>query len=150
MDKERNLNEKYKNNTNLLFYCFTIFITSLIVWSFIFQVDIVSNAEGQIIPVGEVKTIQHLEGGIIESILVKESEIVKKDQPLVVLAATASEVDVEELQVRIDSQIIKSIRLEAEINNFCLLGTFSSIENLLVRTVFAIPHERVCDYARAQ
>ena len=118
MDKERNLNEKYKNNTNLLFYCFTIFITSLIVWSFIFQVDIVSNAEGQIIPVGEVKTIQHLEGGIIESILVKESEIVKKDQPLVVLAATASEVDVEELQVRVDSQIIKSIRLEAEINNF--------------------------------
>ena len=118
MTKEKNLNEKYKNNTNLLFYCFTLFITALIVWSFIFQVDIVSNAEGQIIPVGEVKTIQHLEGGIIETILVKESEIVAKDQPLVVLAATASEVDVEELQVRVDSQIIKSIRLEAEINNF--------------------------------
>ena len=49
----------------------------------------------------------------------KESETVVKDQPLVVLAATASEVDVEELQVRIDSQIIKSIRLEAEINIWC-------------------------------
>ena len=118
MAKEKNLSEKYKKNTNLLFYCFTLFITTLIVWSFIFQVDIVSNAEGQIIPVGEVKTIQHLEGGIIETILVKESEIVVKDQPLVILAATASEVDVEELQVRVDSQIIKSIRLEAEINNF--------------------------------
>ena len=118
MEKVKNLNEKYKRNTNLLFYCFSIFIFTLIVWSFVFQVDIVSNADGQIIPVGEVKTIQHLEGGIIESILVKESEIVEKDQPLVVLAATASEVDVEELQVRIDSQIIKSIRLEAEINNF--------------------------------
>ena len=118
MDKEKNLNKKYRNNTNLLFYCFSLFIVTLIAWSFIFQVDIVSNAEGQIIPVGEVKTIQHLEGGIIETILVKESEIVSKDQPLVILAATASEVDVEELQVRIDSQIIKSIRLEAEINNF--------------------------------
>ena len=118
MVQEKNLNEKYKRNTNLLFYCFTLCITTLIVWSFIFQVDIVSNAEGQIIPVGEVKTIQHLEGGIIETILVKESEIVSKDQPLVVLAATASEVDVEELQVRVDSQIIKSIRLEAEINDF--------------------------------
>ena len=118
MTETNNLNEKYKRNTNLLFYCFSLFITTIIIWSFIFQVDIVSNAEGQIIPVGEVKTIQHLEGGIIESILVKESEIVKKDQPLVILAATASEVDVEELQVRIDSQIIKSIRLEAEINNF--------------------------------
>ena len=118
MNKVTNLNEKYKRNTNLLFYCFSLFISTLIIWSFIFQVDIVSNAEGQIIPVGEVKTIQHLEGGIIESILVKESEIVEKDQPLVVLAATASEVDVEELQVRLDSQIIKSIRLEAEINDF--------------------------------
>ena len=106
MTETNNLNEKYKRNTNLLFYCFSLFITTIIIWSFIFQVDIVSNAEGQIIPVGEVKTIQHLEGGIIESILVKESEIVKKDQPLVILAATASEVDVEELQVRLDSQII--------------------------------------------
>ena len=118
MDKVTNLNDKYRRNTNLLFYCFSVFISVLIGWSLIFQVDIVSNAEGQIIPVGEVKTIQHLEGGIIETILVKESEIVEKDQPLVVLAATASEVDVEELQVRIDSQIIKSIRLEAEINDF--------------------------------
>jgi len=118
MEKVTNLNDKYKRNTSLLFYCFSIFISVLMIWSFIFQVDIVSNAEGQIIPVGEVKTIQHLEGGIIETILVKESEIVEKDQPLVVLAATASEVDVEELQVRVDSQIIKSIRLEAEINNF--------------------------------
>ena len=118
MEKVTNLNDKYKRNTSLLFYCFSIFISVLMTWSFIFQVDIVSNAEGQIIPVGEVKTIQHLEGGIIETILVKESEIVEKDQPLVVLAATASEVDVEELQVRVDSQIIKSIRLEAEINNF--------------------------------
>ena len=106
-----NLNIKYKKTTNLLFYSFTIFTFFIIIWSFIFEVDIVSNAEGQIIPVGEVKTIQHLEGGIIEKILVKESETVVKDQPLVVLAATASEVDVEELQVRIDSQIIKSIRL---------------------------------------
>ena len=117
-NKTENLNLKYKKTTNLLFYSFTIFMLVIIIWSFLFEVDIVSNAEGQIIPVGEIKTIQHLEGGIIEKILVKESEIVEKDQPLVVLAATASEVDVEELQVRIDSQIIKSIRLEAEINNF--------------------------------
>ena len=62
-----NLNVKYKKTTNLLFYCFSIFTALIILWSFIFQVDIVSNAEGQIIPVGEIKTIQHLEGSIIES-----------------------------------------------------------------------------------
>ena len=117
-EKYSNLNTKYQKTTNLLFYCFSAFTIIVIVWSFIFQIDIVSNAEGQVIPVGEVKTIQHLEGGIIEKILVKESEYVETGQPLVVLAATASEVDVEELQVRMDTQIIKSVRLEAEINNF--------------------------------
>ena len=91
-EKYSNLNTKYQKTTNLLFYCFSAFTIIVIVWSFIFQIDIVSNAEGQVIPVGEVKTIQHLEGGIIEKILVKESEYVETGQPLVVLAATASEV----------------------------------------------------------
>ena len=116
--KKENLNTKYKKTTNLFFYSFSLFMLAIVTWSFFFQVDIISNAEGQIIPVGEVKTIQHLEGGIIDEILVKESEIVEKDQSLVILAATASKTEVEELQVRIDSQIIKSIRLEAEIDDF--------------------------------
>ena len=90
----------------------------MVFWAFFFEIDIVSNADGQIIPQGEIKTVQHLEGGIIDQILVKESEIVIKDQPLIVLAATASEVEVDEVQVQIDSQVIKSIRLEAEINSF--------------------------------
>ena len=112
------LTEKYKKNTRLLFITFASFAAAVIAWLFLFNIDITSNAEGQIIPLGEVKTIQHLEGGIIDQILVKESEIVEKDQPLVILAATSSEVEVDEVQVQIDSEIIKSIRLEAEINNF--------------------------------
>ena len=111
-------NNKHKRNTFLLFLTFSIFGFAMVFWSFFFEIDIVSNADGQIIPQGEVKTVQHLEGGIIDQILVKESEIVKKDQPLIVLAATASEVEVDEVQVQIDSQVIKSIRLEAEINSF--------------------------------
>ena len=78
MEKVTNLNDKYRRNTNLLFYCFSVFISVLIGWSLIFQVDIVSNAEGQIIPVGEVKTIQHLEGGIIENILVNVKVLDRK------------------------------------------------------------------------
>ena len=112
------LPEKHQRNTKLFFIVFSSFAFAALLWMFLFNIDIVSNAEGQVIPAGEVKTIQHLEGGIIEKILVKESDIVKKDDPLVVLAATASEVDVDEAQVQIDSEIIRSIRLEAEINDF--------------------------------
>ena len=109
---------KHKKNTQIFFYTFTSFAVTAVLWMFLFNIDIISNAEGQVIPAGDVKTIQHLEGGIIDKILVKESDIVKKSDPLVILAATASEVDVDEAQVKIDAKIIESIRLEAEINNF--------------------------------
>ena len=109
---------KHKKNTQIFFYTFTSFAVTAVLWMFLFNIDIISNAEGQVIPAGDVKTIQHLEGGIIDQILVKESDIVKKSDPLVILAATASEVDVDEAQVKIDAKVIESIRLEAEINNF--------------------------------
>ena len=112
------LSDKHKKNTRLMFLAFSSFAIAIGAWMFLFTIDIISNAEGQVIPVGEVKTIQHLEGGIIDQILVKEAEIVEKEQPLVILAATASKVEVDEVQVQIDSEIIKSTRLEAEINNF--------------------------------
>ena len=114
----KNLPDKHLRSTQSFFIAFSALAVAMLLWAVLFEIDIVSNAEGQVIPVGEIKTIQHLEGGIIEKILVKESEYVDKGQPLVILAATASEVDVEELQVRMDTQIIKSIRLDAEINNF--------------------------------
>ena len=114
----KNLSDKHLKSTRSFFIAFSSLAVAMILWAVLFEIDIVSNAEGQVIPVGEIKTIQHLEGGIIEKILVKESEYVETGQPLVILAATASEVDVEELQVRMDTQVIKSIRLEAEINDF--------------------------------
>ena len=112
------LSEKHKKNTQIFFYILSLFAVTALLWMFLFNIDIISNAEGQVIPAGDVKTIQHLEGGIIDQILVKESDIVKKDDPLVILAATASEVDVDEAQVQIDAKKIESIRLEAEINDF--------------------------------
>ena len=112
------LPEKHRKNTKILFIVFSLFAFTLSLWMFLFNIDIISNAEGQVIPAGEVKTIQHLEGGIIDQILIQESDMVKKDDPLVILAATASEVDVDEAQVQIDAKIIESIRLEAEINDF--------------------------------
>ena len=112
------LPEKHRKNTQIFFIVFTSFAFVAMLWMFLFNIDIISNAEGQVIPAGDVKTIQHLEGGIIDQILVKESDKVNKDDPLVILAATASEVDVDEAQVQIDAKQIQSIRLEAEINNF--------------------------------
>jgi adhesin transport system membrane fusion protein len=83
-------------------------------WAALAPLDVVATADGEVIPSTQVKSIQHLEGGIVREILVREGEKVEKNQPLVVLEPTASEADVRELRVRINSLRAEIARLEAE------------------------------------
>ena len=71
-----------------------MFVASFIFWADRYNLGIVSVAEGEVKPRGEAKTIQHLEGGIIKKILVKEGERVAKGQRLVILESTLSDADV--------------------------------------------------------
>ncbi len=57
---------------------------AFIVWSTFGSLDIVSMATGEVIPSTQLKTVQHLEGGIVSKILVREGERVKKNQKMVV------------------------------------------------------------------
>ena len=50
-----------KKYTDILLY-FVFICSHSRLWMFLFNIDIISNAEGQVIPAGDVKTIQHLEG----------------------------------------------------------------------------------------
>jgi len=83
-------------------------------WMAIGKLDIVSTASGKIVPSSRVKQIQHLEGGIIREIKVREGEPVKEGQVLAVLEQTASSADVDELQSRIIALQFDIIRLEGE------------------------------------
>lgn len=87
-------------------------------WACFFELDIVSQAEGEVIPSSRVKPVQHLEGGIILKINVREGEEVKKGQELIELEATASDSSVEELDVRVKSLRVNIARLEAEDKGF--------------------------------
>ena len=86
------------------------------IWASISTLDIVSMATGEVIPSTQVKTIQHLEGGIVREILVREGESVRKGQFLMKLEPTASDADVSELQVRLRSLILDEARLQALAN----------------------------------
>ncbi len=83
-------------------------------WAYYGKLDVVSMATGEVVPFSQIKTVQHLEGGIVSEILVREGEVVKKDQPIVVLEATASGADVGELQINVTALRVEIARLEAE------------------------------------
>jgi adhesin transport system membrane fusion protein len=96
-----------------LYLCFCLFVLSFF-WSICTDLDIVSEAVGEVIPQTKVKKVQHLEGGIVREILVHEGDKVAQDQPLVVLDAAAADASTKELDVRLVSLQVEAARLEAE------------------------------------
>ena len=91
------------------------------IWAWFGELDIVSVATGEAKPASQVKEVQHLEGGIVAAILVREGASVEAGQPLVELETTRSGADLHELQVRLSNLTIESIRHQAEASDATLL-----------------------------
>jgi adhesin transport system membrane fusion protein len=89
------------------------FCVAFLSWAYFGELDIVSMADGEVVPSTKVKRVDHLEGGIIGEILVREGDVVKPDQPLVILEETLLGSDVREIQVRINSLSADVARLTA-------------------------------------
>lgn len=100
-----------------IFWVSALMIVGFSIWASISTLDIVSIAEGEVIPSSQVKTVQHLEGGIVREIKVSEGQEVKVDQPLVVLEPTVSSADVSELRVRLTSLETDIAQFEALLDN---------------------------------
>ena len=100
--------------THAFFFLAVAFVAAFFAWATIGRLDVVSTATGEVIPSTQVKSVQHLEGGIVRDIHVKEGDAVVEGQPLVSLAPTQSDADVQELTVRIQSLKADVARLEAE------------------------------------
>ena len=103
-------------NTQLIFFVTVAFFASVFYWAFTNELDITSTASGKVITTGKMRTVQHLEGGIIESIHVEEGALVDEGNVLITLQATASQSDLDQITARIDLELIKVSRLVAEIN----------------------------------
>jgi membrane fusion protein, adhesin transport system len=90
------------------------FIALFFVWAIFAHFDEVAVATGEVVPQGRIKTIQHLEGGIIEELLVQEGDIVRADAPLVQINLGQLASSREELQIRLDGLLLAKARLDAE------------------------------------
>lgn len=101
---------------------FTMFMASVaclvfITWAAFTNIDEVAVAEGEVNPVGSVKTVQHLEGGLVDEIMIKEGELVDQDQPLIRLSPAAALADLEQTRAREMTLLLKSERLRAFADN---------------------------------
>ena len=108
---ESNADFVYSTKFKLLIFSFLIIFFLLINLRII---EVLSLADGKVIPQGRIKYVQHLEGGIVEEILVNEGEKVEINQPLVILSKERATSDFEEINTRLRSIDLSILRINAE------------------------------------
>lgn len=95
------------------FWTIVFLIITTVLWLTLGQIDIVASARGIVIPDGEAKIIQPLETGVIEEILIKEGDFVKKGQILIKLDSSASDVKLHSIERNLKQSRIEALRLKA-------------------------------------
>ena len=96
---------------NLLVGCFVI---GFGVWAAFAPLESAAIAFGAVESESSRKTIQHLEGGIIREIRVKEGDLVRAGQTLISLDDTKARAEVQSLQGQLWDAVAREARLHAE------------------------------------
>jgi membrane fusion protein, epimerase transport system len=91
-----------------------VFLSLFLAWSWLAPLSSAVVAKGLIKAEGNRKTVQHQEGGIIKTILVKDGDQVKANQVLIVLDDERVSAGLDQLGAQLDSERAKESRLRAE------------------------------------
>lgn len=100
----------------IFLYGIAVLVPLFVIWTGLAEVERVVRVEGVMIPVGRSRQIQHLEGGIIGAIAVREGQAVRKGDLLLTVDNTTAGASLSETKVKLDSQQTRIARLQAEID----------------------------------
>ena len=78
----------------------TMLVAGALLWAGMTKIGEVATTSGQIVPGVPLQSVQHLEGGIVEGILIEEGSPVTVGQELIRLRAAAASADLDQLQAR--------------------------------------------------
>lgn len=83
-------------------------------WASLAQVERIAIAPGVVAPHGQVRVVQHLEGGIVEQLNVRNGDAVTAGQPLLTIDLGEEGLNADEIQIRVDALTLERARLLAE------------------------------------
>lgn len=87
----------------------------IVAWAYFYSIDEVARASGTVIVTSRVQVIQSVDGGVIESLSVREGDVVKEGQVLATLEQTRVKAAVGELEARLAALKAQAARLRAEV-----------------------------------
>ncbi len=98
---------------NYLIFLGGLIVFAFVAWAAVTEVDEVTLSEGQVMPAGSVRSVQHLEGGLVEDIMVRDGQLVEAGDILISLEPTAAKADLLQLQARKAALSLEAERLRA-------------------------------------
>lgn len=101
-----------KLRTILFFWIGTVFV--FLIWAALAPIDEIVRGDGKVIPGGENQMIQHLEGGMLSAIMVKQGQRVKADDILLKVDNLKSSSTYESSQYKSAELRARIVRLRAE------------------------------------
>ena len=86
----------------------------ILLWMAVARVDKVVHTQGRVIPSGKQQMLQHLEGGIVSKVFVREGDKVRSGQALIAVSDLQAGALRGEKQARLNGLIARAARLQAE------------------------------------
>lgn len=90
-----------------------LLLAALLAWATLMPVKEAVVTPGQVVPSGNAQVVQHLEGGIVSAILVKDSDLVEAGQPLAVFDPKQVQAELEQMNARLSTLDLRAERLRA-------------------------------------
>jgi len=87
------------------------------VWGGLVDLDEIASAPGHIVPSGQVRTVEHLEGGIVAEIPVTEGQLVDQGDVLLRFDPLAAQSELQQTEAREASLLLRDERLKATAEN---------------------------------
>jgi len=106
--------DEQARRARLIVVLIAVVLGVLLWWSSVATVDKVVRAEGRIIPSARTQVIQHLEGGIVAEMLVREGDTVRQGQRLLSIDPTRADATLAERKARRVGLQARAARLSAE------------------------------------
>lgn len=94
-------------------YLIVFMFISFFVWASLTQLTEVTLAPGEIVPSGQIKVVQHLNGGTISEVLIEERMLVKKGDILIKLDDARALSDLRQIEGRLASLKLRAERQES-------------------------------------
>ncbi len=94
-----------------------VLLCVLAAWASWATIDEVTRGQGQVVAASGTQVIQNLEGGILREVLVREGQVVEKDQPLARLDNLGAASQYTDALTKAQENRVALIRLEAEKNS---------------------------------